>query len=52
LDGDQSPKTTELQFSNLPGGEYKVTAVVIDALGHQRAIAHQSATVISVLGGR
>jgi hypothetical protein len=52
LDGDQSPKTTELQFSNLPGGEYEVTAVLIDALGHQRAIAHQAARVMSTFGDR
>jgi len=51
LDGDQAPKTVELQFSNLPGGDYQVSAVLIDALGRQRAIAHQSATVISMFGG-
>ena len=51
LDGDQSPKTVELEFPNLPGGEYEVSALLIDAFGRQRAAAHQPARVISMLGG-
>src|SRR5262249_24684182 len=50
LDGDQAPKTVQLMFSNLPGGDYEIYAVLIDASGHQRAIARQPARVISMLG--
>jgi hypothetical protein len=50
LDGDQAPKTVELRFSNLPGGDYQVYAVLTDRSGHQRAIARQSTSVISMAG--
>ena len=50
LEGDQAPRTVELRFSNLPGGEYEIHAALIDSLGHQRAIAHQPVTVISIDG--
>jgi hypothetical protein len=50
LDGDQAPKTVELRFLELPGGEYDVYAVLMDAFGHQRAIVRQSANVISTVG--
>src|SRR5258706_9022412 len=42
LEGDRAPKIIELRFSDLPGGEYQVYAVLMDAVGHQRAIAHHS----------
>jgi hypothetical protein len=51
LEGDQAPKTVELRFSDLPGGDYEVYAILTDALGHQRAIARQSVTVMSMIGG-
>ena len=51
LDGDQAPKTVELLLSDLPGGEYEVYAVLIDAFGQQRARVHQPAKVISMFGG-
>jgi hypothetical protein len=47
LEGDQAPKTFELSLQNLPGGEYSVYAVVLDASGHERGRAHQSASVIA-----
>ena len=50
LEGDQAPPTTELQFPSLPGGNYEITAVLIDSAGHQRAIARRSARVLSMLG--
>jgi len=50
LAGDQAPATVELQFSNLPGGNYEFYAVLIDSTGHQRAIARQSARVVSMFG--
>ena len=48
LDGDQAPPTVELQFSNLPGGNYEVYAVLTDRTGHQRATAHQQTRVMSM----
>jgi len=52
LDGEQGPKTVELVFSSLPGGEYEVFAVVTDTLGHHRATARQSTRVLPIFGGR
>jgi len=49
LEGDQAPKTFELFFPNLPGGEYEVYAYLMDSLGQRRAIARQSARVIPVM---
>jgi hypothetical protein len=51
LDGDQAPKTVELRFSNLPGGDYEIYAVLSDDTGRQRAVAHLSAKVIGLAGG-
>jgi hypothetical protein len=50
LEGDQAPATVELQFSNLPGGNYEFSAVLFDNTGHRRAIARQSARVVSTFG--
>jgi hypothetical protein len=51
LEGDQAPKTVELFFKDVPGGEYEVVAVLTDATGHRRAIARQAARVMSPFGG-
>ena len=51
LDGDQAPKTVELRFSDLPGGDYEVSAVLADAFGRQRATVHEAARVIPTFGG-
>ena len=50
LEGDQAPATVELQFSNLPGGNYEFSAELIDNTGHQRAIARRSARVVPMFG--
>jgi hypothetical protein len=50
LEGDQAPKIIDMQFPNLPSGEYRIVAVVTDAGGHERAVAHDAATVLSVDG--
>src|SRR5262249_49170777 len=47
LDGEQAPKTIELSFRDMPGGEYEVYAILSDTMGRQRAIAHQAARVMS-----
>jgi hypothetical protein len=46
LEGEQSPKTFELALKNLPGGEYGVYAVLLDASGQERGRAYQTALVI------
>jgi hypothetical protein len=46
LDGEHGPKTVELYFSNLPGGDYEIYAVLSDSSGRQRAVVHLPATVI------
>jgi hypothetical protein len=51
LDGEQAPRTMEVRVSSLPGGDYEVYAVLTDSSGHERATAHQAATVLSTLGG-
>ena len=48
LDGDHAPKSVNLRFSNLPGGEYRISAVLEDGAGRQRAIVRQSVNVIAV----
>jgi hypothetical protein len=48
LDGDHAPKIVNLSFSNLPGGEYQISAVLADGAGRQRAIVRQSVNVIAI----
>jgi hypothetical protein len=47
LEGDRSPATTQMELRNLPGGDYDVSAVVIDSSGNERAVAHARAMVMS-----
>lgn len=47
LDGDESPKTIERDFPEVPGGTYEVKAALIDNTGKECAFAHAQATVIS-----
>jgi hypothetical protein len=49
LEGELAPKTVELNFSNLPGGEYEVYAVLRDSVGRQRAFLRQRTRVISMM---
>ena len=51
LDGDQAPKTFEVFFPNLPGGEYEVYAYLTDSLGQRRAIVRKPARVLSMGDG-
>src|SRR5262249_15398251 len=51
LDGEAAPKTFDLFFADLPGGEYDVYAYLTDSLGRRRAVVHQPATVLAMLGG-
>ncbi len=47
IDGEQAPRTFELAFRDLPGGEYEVSAILTDTVGRQRAIARQATRVMS-----
>ena len=50
LDGDRAPKTIEVEFQSLPGGEYDVVGVVKDSAGQQRSVARSSARLIALDG--
>jgi len=50
LEGDRAPKIIDVALPNVPGGEYQVQVVLMDASGRQRAVAHESATVLSPFG--
>jgi hypothetical protein len=51
LDGEQAPKTVELRYSNLPGGDYEIYAVLSDSTGRERAVARQAAKIIGISEG-
>lgn len=46
LEGDRAPRVTLVKFLSLPSGDYDVTAVLIGADGHRRALAHAHVHVI------
>jgi hypothetical protein len=47
LEGEQAPKTFEFMLKNVPGGEYGVYAVLLDASGRERGRAYQVASVLA-----
>ena len=47
LEGDTAPRTTTVDFQGLPGGDYEVRIILLDAGGHPRATVFQSLDVIS-----
>ena len=47
LDGEAAPRVIQMPFRNVPGGRYDVSAVLMDGSGRERAVAHQSVTVLS-----
>lgn len=47
LDGDRAPHVVTVEFRNMPGGDYQVTGVLLDAAGESRAVAQQTAHVLS-----
>ena len=49
LDGDKAPTVTEIRLSNLPSGEYSVTAVLRNSLGEQTTV-RRTVVVLSRLG--
>lgn len=46
LDGEQAPTVTEIRLPNLPGGEYVVSAVLRDQMGHETK-AYQKLVVLA-----
>jgi hypothetical protein len=52
LEGEQAPKTIEMSFSSMPGGDYEVSAILTDSLGRQRAIARRATTILAMSDGQ
>jgi hypothetical protein len=48
LQGDRAPKTMEFIFRNIPGGAYRISAVVKGQGGRQRAMAAQEVKILSI----
>ena len=46
LEGDKAPRTMECRFADVPGGEYEISATLIDNLGRHRAVVRRSTTVL------
>lgn len=45
LDGERSVRSTVVEFSNVPRGEYDVYGVLLDAAGRERGRVHETAFV-------
>ena len=52
LEGDRAPKTMRVEFRTVPPGDYQVTAMLIGADGHRRAIAQAHINVLESGAGR
>jgi hypothetical protein len=51
LDGDHAPRVTMMQFKSMPGGEYRVRAIIKGVSGQQLAMADTQVNIVSE-GGR
>lgn len=49
LDGDKAPTVSEIRLSNLPGGEYAVSAVLTNSLGEEITV-RRTVIVLSRFG--
>ena len=49
LDGEKAPTVTEIRLSNLPSGEYAVSAVLRNSLGEETTV-RRTVIVLSRLG--
>ena len=47
LDGSESPAAFEIALPDVPGGEYEISAALIDNTGKTCAMSRTQATVIS-----
>lgn len=50
LDGEEAPRTTRVQYEDLPGGTYEVRVTLFGADGKPRASATQEITILSIAG--
>jgi hypothetical protein len=50
LEGDQAPATITFEFRGVPGGDYEVSALLIDNLGRRRAVARDHVSIIPQFG--
>jgi hypothetical protein len=46
LEGAAAPAAMLFEFRGLPGGDYHVHGILTDSAGGQRAVAHQTLTVL------
>jgi len=46
LEGARAPRTIELEFREVPEGDYEITGTVKDGAGQRRSIVRRSARVI------
>ena len=51
LDGDKAPRTSQITWRDMPGGEYAVVAVLYGS-GGQRAIVQRTVLITPSLGDR
>jgi hypothetical protein len=51
LEGERAPRTIELEFPNVPEGEYDIVGIVNDSTGRRQSIARGFARLIGT-GGR
>ena len=52
LEGDRAPATINLEFRNLPEGDYQVVGILKDRAGHERSMVNQEVRVIGTgIGG-
>jgi hypothetical protein len=49
LDGDRAPRTIAIEFPAVPGGEYRVSSVVLDSSGRPRARVSQQVYVVPTM---
>ena len=47
LEGENAPRTSMIEFRNLPPGTYEVRVSLLGSGGHQRAFARQQVNVIA-----
>jgi hypothetical protein len=47
LEGEQAPRTTLIEYRNLPPGTYEIHGVLVGSRGKELAVAHRTVTVIA-----
>lgn len=52
LAGEFAERTVVVEFRGVPSGEYQISGVLLNSVGHSRAMARQQAFVLSGLGER